>query len=264
MEGKLNYTEINRQMWELTADIYQTHGLGDALQRVQQPSFTTFDEIEQDIFNTVIDISKKNIVQIGCNNGIEIINLKKNGADYCLGIDISQKFIEQAKQLSHISGYRVYFENANIYDIEEKHFGIFDLVYITVGVLGWMPDILKFFQIANRLLKINGEIFIYEQHPILGMFNPEPPHQIDASYFRKEPFQDEIVPEYIDKNRQAKATSFWFPYTLSAILNACMINNLQLTHFKEHSKDVSDTYQALERKEVQFPMSFTLIAKKIH
>jgi SAM-dependent methyltransferase len=262
MDDRLNYIDINRQMWELTADIYQADGFEDALQRVQQHDFTTFDEVEQLIFNTNIDVNNKRIIQIGCNNGTEIINLKKNGADYCLGIDISKKFIEQAKQLSKASGYVVEFESKNIYEVNEIHFGKFDLVYITVGVLGWMPDIMMFFQILSKLLRPNGQIFIYEQHPILGMFNPEPPHQIDASYFHKEPFKDEIVPEYIDKSGQAKATSYWFPYTISDIFNSCLKNNLQLTHFEEYSKDVSDTYKGIENEKIKFPMSFTLIAKR--
>lgn len=180
-----------------------------------------------------------------------------------MGIDVSERFVEQAKQLSDASGHFVEFESINIYDISEVYFGRFNLVYITVGVLGWMPDISKIFQIIKRLLAVNGQVFIYEQHPILGMFNPEPPHQIDASYFQKEPFKDEIVPEYIDKTGHIKAISYWFPYTIADILNTCVTNGLQLTHFGEYSKDISDTYKGLKNDEVQFPMSFTLIAHKI-
>ncbi|WP_156176089.1 class I SAM-dependent methyltransferase [Hymenobacter terrenus] len=263
MKDNLDYVGINKKMWELTADIYEADGFYDALQRVQQENFTTFDEVEQFIFATQIEIKDKDIIQIGCNNGTEIINLKKNGANNCVGIDISEKFIKQAKQLSIASNYKVEFESTNVYEISENHFGNFDLVYITVGVLGWMPDIKKLFQIINKLLKPEGQVFIYEQHPILGMFNPEPPHKIDSSYFRKEPFKDEILPEYIDKTGQARAISYWFPYTLADILNACIMNKLQLKYFEEYSNDISDTYKNLKNNEVRFPMSFTLIGQKI-
>jgi SAM-dependent methyltransferase len=262
MDDKIDYIEINKRMWELTADIYQADGFEDAQQRIQRPDFTTFDVVEKDIFTNQIDVKSKNIIQIGCNNGTEIINLKKLGANYCLGIDISEKFIEQAKQLSNLSGQAVDFESTNIYDITDNQFSRYDLVYITVGVIGWMPDIVKFLKIIYKLLKPNGQLFIYEQHPILGMFDPKPPHKINASYFQREPFKDEVIPEYIDKSGQAKATSYWFPYTLSDIFNSCLINKLQLTHFNEYSKDVSDTYKLLESNEIKFPMSFTLIAKK--
>jgi 2-polyprenyl-3-methyl-5-hydroxy-6-metoxy-1,4-benzoquinol methylase len=262
-DNRINYIDTNKEMWEITADIYQNDGFEDALQRVQENDFSTFDENEEIIFNSFIDVNNKNIIQIGCNNGTEIINLKKIGADFCLGIDISDKFIAQAKELAKMAEQNVEFESTNIYDVQSNYFGRFDLVYITVGVLGWMPDLSKFFEITNHLLKPGGQIFIYEQHPILGMFNPEPPHQMDASYFQKEPFKDEIVPEYIDKFGQYKATSYWFPYTISDILTCCLTNKLTLTHFKEYAKDLSDTYKGLENEKGQLPMSFTLIAQKV-
>lgn len=77
MKEEINHIEVNRKMWELTADIYQADGFTEALQRVQQKEFTTFDEVEQLIFSSLINITKKNIIQIGCNNGTETINLKK-------------------------------------------------------------------------------------------------------------------------------------------------------------------------------------------
>lgn len=79
MTNEINHININKQMWELAAEIYQADGFYDALQRVQRTDFTTFDEVEQVIFNSLIDIKGKNIIQIGCNNGTEIINLKKRG-----------------------------------------------------------------------------------------------------------------------------------------------------------------------------------------
>lgn len=262
MKPKIDYIDINRKMWEFTADIYRSDGYLDTLERVQRTDFTTFDEIKQYVFDYQIDIKGKNVIQIGCNNGVELINLKKIGANHCLGIDISEKFIEQAKQFSNVSGYVVEFEPKNVYDIDETYFGKFDLVYITVGVLGWMPQISIFFEIVSNLLVKQGKVFIYEQHPILGMFNPEPEHQIDASYFRKVPFEDDIVPEYIDKEGRAKATSYWFPYTMSDILNSCINNGLQVNHLGEYSKDISETYKALENDKIQYPMSFTLILNK--
>jgi 2-polyprenyl-3-methyl-5-hydroxy-6-metoxy-1,4-benzoquinol methylase len=264
MKEEINYIDINRKMWELTADIYKADGFQNALLRVQKADFSTFDEVEEKIFTTKIQVTDKRVIQIGCNNGIETINLKKKGAKYCLGVDVSEKFISQANELAKTSGYSVDFIATDIYNLRSENFGKYDLVYITVGVLGWMPDIIKFFQIVNNLLAPNGQVFIYEQHPILGMFNPEPPHKIDSSYFQKTPFKDEIVPEYIDKTGQVKATSYWFPYTIGDILSACISEGqLKISHFEEYANDVSDTYKKLENETAQFPLSFTLIVEKI-
>lgn len=262
MENEINHIDINRKMWNLTSEIYQENGFDKAIERVKTPDFTTFDETEKHIFETLIDVKDMNVIQIGCNNGTEIIYLKKIGANRCVGLDISEKFIEQAEKIASASGQIIEFECSSIYDVQQKFYGQFDLVYITVGVLGWMPNIKNFFEIINNLLSVGGQVFIYEQHPILGMFNPVPPHQMDASYFRKEPFKDDIVPEYIDTQGKGKAISYWFPYTIADILDSCINNGLQLIHFNEYAKDVSDTYKQMEKDNTKIPMSFTLIAKK--
>lgn len=249
-------------MWNVTANIFEADGLQEILARVQEKDFTTFDAVEEHIFKTEIHIQGKNIIQIACNSGAELIYLKKSGAANCLGIDISEKFISAAKIIAEAAAQEVTFECTNIFEIDEKHFNKFHLVYITVGVLGWMPDVQNLFDIANKLLKRNGQLFLYEQHPILGMFNPKLPHIMDASYFQTEPFADEILPEYINKDMDSKELSYWFQHTLGAIFSALISNNFEIRHFQEYAKDVGDTYKILEKEMAQLPMSFTLVASK--
>jgi 2-polyprenyl-3-methyl-5-hydroxy-6-metoxy-1,4-benzoquinol methylase len=259
---KVNYIDMNRAMWEVTADIYQINHFQRDLIRVQQPDFSNFDEVEKAVFNKHISIQGKSTLQVGCNNGIELICLKKLGAAECVGIDVSSKFIEHAKALAKSAGYDIAFECADVYAINYRYFNRFDLVYITVGVLGWLPDLTALFKIIQKVLKPGGQLFIYEQHPLLNMFNPEPPHAMDASYFKTEPFKDNTLPEYIDVNREFKATSYWFQHTTADIIQACVSSGLLLTHFNEYARDVSDTYKTLETSNAQLPLSFTLIALK--
>lgn len=149
-----------------------------------------------------------------------------------------------------------------MYSLADRYAGQFDLVYITVGVLGWMPTLPGFFAVVQDLLRPGGRVFIYEQHPILNMYNPAPPHALDSSYFQKTPFRDEILPEYIDEAGTGRAVSYWFPHTLGDVLNAYLGNGLTLTHFQEYATEVSDTYKALENVTAQLPLSFTLLAGK--
>jgi 2-polyprenyl-3-methyl-5-hydroxy-6-metoxy-1,4-benzoquinol methylase len=136
MKKKINYIEINRKMWNLTAAVYQKDGFSEALKRVNDGNFSTFDETEKKIFETQISVNKKRIIQIGCNNGIEIIYLKKLGAERCVGLDISSEFIVQAKQLALASEQIVEFICDDIFKIHEDFYEQFDIVYITVGVIG--------------------------------------------------------------------------------------------------------------------------------
>ena len=262
MKKEIDYVKSNYMMWNRTADVFKKSGFEEALLKVKDKNFKIFDDVENRIFTDLINVEGKNIIQIGCNSGLELLYLKKIGANRCVGVDISDKFIDLAKQLSEASMIYVDFVCTDIFNISKEFYNKFNLVYISVGVLGWLPDIRVLFKIINKLLVYEGEIFIYEQHPILGMFNPKPPHQMDASYFQVIPFEDDIMPEYIDKLGEHKVLSYWFPYKVSDIISACIKNKLQISHFEEYSKDISETYKELEKRNLGLPLSFTLIANK--
>lgn len=262
MKRDIDYIKSNYMMWNRTADVFKKSGFEEASLKVKDENFKIFDDVEDKIFTNLINVKGKNIIQIGCNSGLELIYLKKIGANRCVGVDISDKFIDYAKRLSAASMTNVDFVCTDIFDISEDFYNKFDLVYISVGVLGWLPNIGTLFKIISKLLVSEGEVFIYEQHPILGMFNPKPPHIMDASYFQVIPFEDDIMPEYIDKLGEHKVLSYWFPYKVSDIISACISNKLQISYFEEYSKDISETYKELEKRNIGLPLSFTLIANK--
>src|SRR5436190_865728 len=43
----------------------------------------------------------------------------------------------------------------------------FDLVYTGIGALCWLPDIARWGQVAGRLLRPGGRLFLREGHPML-------------------------------------------------------------------------------------------------
>lgn len=262
MSDNTAYTDTNRTMWNITADVHKKEGFERLLRTVSEPGYSSFDDVEKEIFSTY-SLVGKDVVQLGCNTGHELLSVKLAGAGRCVGIDISDNFIEQARQLAHAAGLNVEFIRTNVYELSEDYAGCFDFVYITVGVLGWMPDLRSFFRVAHKLLRPGGLLFIYEQHPILDMFNPTPPHVMDSSYFRREPFVDEMLPEYIDTSGQGRAPSYWFPHTMADIIGGCLHHDLQLRHFAEYPYEISVTYSALEQREAGLPLSFSLVAEKL-
>ena len=72
----------------------------------------------------------KAVIQLGCNNGRELISVKKAGAGRCVGIDVSDKFIAQARQLASVGDAEVDFVRSSVYDIPHSFDGQFDLVYV--------------------------------------------------------------------------------------------------------------------------------------
>ena len=88
-----------------TANVYNAEGFDKLLSVIGQPEFTTFDEVERRVFSK-ISLENKDVAQLGCNNGRELISVKKAGAGRCVGFDLSENFIALARQLALESGSR--------------------------------------------------------------------------------------------------------------------------------------------------------------
>lgn len=255
-----DYIQANRRMWNETATVHAEHYVNDLKIRIQAPDFATFDAVEQRLF-AGIGLVGKAVVQLACNNGRELIAVKKAGAGDCLGVDLSDAFIEQARELAGAAGVEVAFLRASVYELPEDLHGSFDLAYITVGVLGWLEDLEAFFGVVAALLRPGGQLFIYEMHPILNMFEPGKGLVVDGSYFRREPLYAEAEQDYFDPGRTIEAGSYWFPHTLGEILQGCLRHGLRLEHFAEYDHDISNTYAAFGREANRPPLCFSLIAR---
>ncbi len=256
-----DYIDANRRMWNETAEIRDSTYFAQLAERVQAPDFSTFDEVEKRIF-AEIDLPGKAVIQLCCNNGRELISVKKAGAGRCVGVDLSDRFIAQGKELARLASVDVELIRCSVYDLPSDLNGAFDLVYITIGALGWLPDLTSVFDIVSRLMRTNAQLFIYEMHPILDMFDPKKGLVVDSSYFRTEPFEDTEEPDYLDPSKTVKSVSYWFPHTLADVIGGCLKHGLSLTAFEEYGHDISMTYAAFEPLANKPPLSFSLLARK--
>ena len=259
--NRTDYTEANRQMWNETAAVHEKVRGDSLLERVKSRDFSTFKSVEKRLF-AKIGLQGKSVVQLACNNGREIISVKKAGAGRCVGFDISDQFIAQGQALVAASGVEVELMRSSVYDIPHTYDGQFDLVYITIGALGWMPDLIEFFNIVTRLLKPHAQVFIYEMHPILNMFDPDTGLQVKHSYFQTEPLVEEAGPDYLDPTQIVQGKSYWFFHKLSDVLGGCLRNGMVVTHFEEYPDDISNVFKKFEEYELKPPLSYSLIAAR--
>lgn len=251
----------NRATWNETADVHAAGYVQSLKQRIAAPDFTTFDEVEKRIFSQ-IKLPGKDVVQLSCNNGRELIAVKKAGAGRCVGVDISDKFIAQGEALAEAAGVAIEFICSDLYELDASLAGTFDLVYVTIGAIGWLPELDTYFKLIARLLRPGGQLFMYEMHPVLNMFDAKKGLEVNASYFRTEPFEDEAEPDYWHPEVVVQGKSYWYPHRLADVIGGCLENGLNLTHFKEYAHDISATYAAFETFDMRPPMCFSLLASK--
>jgi SAM-dependent methyltransferase len=260
-------TTANRLAWDASAARHKTAAdFERQLAGFADAAFSTFDPVISDVLRTQ-GVDGARAVQIGCNNGRETLSMLSLGAREAVGIDQSTAFLELAEELRAVSLHagRCRFVEANIYELPVDLEAGFDLALITIGVVNWMPDLARFFEVVSSLLSAGGRLVIYETHPVLDMFEPhaEDPHRLAYSYFRTDPFitDEEIV---YDGSETAKAPpSYWHFHTMGEIVTGCVGAGLQIRQLTEypHSNREPD-YDVYVGQEAQLPLCYTLVAEK--
>lgn len=258
-----DYTAANREAWDEAAPIHRERTFAELLARFREPGHSCLDPVETAILRD-IGIEGKAVAQLCCNNDRELLSVKNLGAGRRIGFDISEGFVAQARELAAAGGIDCDFVAADVYAIPEDYDESFDLVTVTIGALGWMPDLPAFFGVAARLLRAGGRLFVYEQHPILDMFEPyetENPLAIRYPYFDTVPFRGEDGLDYWAKVPYRSKPNFWGHHKLSDVIGGCLRNGLTPEAFEEYAHDVS-IFEALDAQPIKPPMCYSLVARK--
>lgn len=266
MKDIKKYTRSNRDSWNQALSRHQvaTNDRWDA--SFAKPGFTALTDTELMLL-TKMDLRGKNIAHPACNNGVELISLKSLGAGKCIGFDISDTAIEDATKRAEKLGVDCKFLRTDVYDIPEIYQGTFDLIYISIGCFGWMPDLDLFFQKMSLLLKDTGKVFIYELHPFADMLSTDDnenadPLKIIDPYFKNEPYEQNFGIYYIGKDHYESKPNYWFVWKVSDIIMGLVKNNLCIEFFKEYKEDISASHKKNQDAGVDIPLSYIMIANK--
>ena len=256
-------TAANRKAWDQAADHHRRHPqFQRLLNGFCQDGFSCLDAVLTARLSA-LSLAGKSVVQLCCNNGREILSVKNLGAGTCLGIDQSEAFIAQAGELAAAGKIDCDFLCADVYDLPGELTGCFDLVLITIGVFGWMPDLEKFCSIMKRLLRPGGQIAVYEDHPILNMYGSEKPYPClpSYSYFDNRPQPEASGLDYFGGTHYEAETNYWTTHKLSDILTAMIGLDFRLEIFEEFAHDIG-TWALYENQEHQLPLSIYLQVRK--
>jgi tRNA (mo5U34)-methyltransferase len=74
------------------------------------------------------DLTGATVLDIGCNGGFYSIALKQRGADRVLGVDIDDRYLNQARFAASTLGLEIQFEKRSVYEIDSIP-GQFDYVF---------------------------------------------------------------------------------------------------------------------------------------
>ncbi|MHB1357900.1 MAG: class I SAM-dependent methyltransferase [Anaerolineae bacterium] len=267
-ENLHSYTQSNRAAWNEVMPLHQMAAREKWDRAFAQPGYVCLDELEVGLFRQ-IGVAGKAAAQLCCNNGVELLSIKNLGAGECVGFDISDEAIREAQERADVCQIGCHFVRTDVYDIGAEYGNRFDVLYLSAGALGWLPDLPRLFTIAAGLLRENGCVLIHEIHPVAEMlpfddYAGEDVQRIIEPYFKTEPYIEFGGLDYVGKSQyNSTIPQYWFVHTLADILMGVVQAGLRLEHFAEYPTDISAGHKRVEQAQAGIPLSYTLIARKM-
>ena len=92
-------TSANREAWEEAAPLHRAQNMERQLAAFREPGYSCLDEIETARLRA-LPVAGKDVAQLCCNNGRELLSVKNLGAGRCVGFDGAEGFLGQARELA--------------------------------------------------------------------------------------------------------------------------------------------------------------------
>lgn len=226
MSNENNYIEINRNSWNnrtethLKSEFYDLEGF--------MKGKSSLNEIELELLG---DIQGKSILHLQCHFGQDTISLSRIGANV-VGVDLSDKAIESAKQIAQETQSNTRFICCDIYDLPNHLNEKFDIVFTSYGTIGWLPDLGKWAEIISNYLKPNGQFVFVEFHPVVWMFDDNF-EKIGYRYFNSGAIIETESGTYADKTAEITQSYVMWNHGLSEVINSLILNGIEIKSLNE-------------------------------
>jgi SAM-dependent methyltransferase len=233
-----DYRELNRANWDdrvpahLGAREYAVHRF------IDDPAFLSHVvEFDRPLLGNVAGLRG---VHLQCHIGTDTVSLARLGASMT-GLDFSAPAVEAAGKLATATGADATFVQADVYaatDVLDP--GSFDLVYVSIGALTWLPDVRRWAAVAAALLRPGGRLFIRDGHPVLWSLEDGRDDDllvIRYPYFETaEPVVSDYAGTYVttDAVIEHGVTHSW-DHCIGDIVTALLDAGLTITGLAEHT-----------------------------
>lgn len=222
----MDYLEINRTSWNakvdfhLKSDFYFVEEFKKGTTSLNEPELRLLGNIEE-----------KKVLHLQCHFGQDSISLSRLGAKV-IGVDLSDKAIETAKNLAKECNSDAEFICSDVYNLPEILDKKFDIVFTSYGTIGWLPDLEKWAKVISHFLKPNGKFIFVEFHPVVWMFDDDFTH-VKYKYSSKEAIVETYEGTYADQNANISQQYVMWNHGLADVFQSLINNGLEVKNFEE-------------------------------
>ncbi len=262
------YFDTNKKLWDRRTEIHAKSDFYDIAGFRKGKS--SLNSIELDLLG---DIAGKKILHLQCHFGLDTMSMSRMGGNVT-GLDLSSTSIGTATQLAAELELDTKFIQGNVYDtpklIDEK----FDIVFTSYGALIWLPDLHKWWEVVNGMLRPGGQCIIAEFHPYLYSFDFL--SKKVAYNYRNSGVHEEVEESSYSENKESVILKecFW-QHSLEEVMAPFISSDYRISNFKEYyyspydcfdnSVEISPGKYVFGNFGVEIPHVYSLVAiKPIH
>ena len=227
----------NRANWDDRAALHEASGYG-MRELVGDPHHLT-PEVALDL-ERLGDLTGLDVVHLQCHLGTDTVSLARLGARRVVGVDLSPGSLRRARLLAERAGAEIEYVEANVYDAREAVDGAFDLVYTSIGVLCWLPDVTAWARVVASLLRPGGRFLLRDDHPMFMAVGEDVSSglRLEQPYFQRDaPLTWQDDGSYIETpagtDPIAHRTNHQWNHSIGEILTALLAAGLVLDSFEE-------------------------------
>jgi tRNA (mo5U34)-methyltransferase len=152
------------------------------------------------------DLSGATVLDIGCNAGFHCMELKRRGAGRVLGVDVDDRYLNQARFAAQVLELEIEFVKCSAYDVDSIP-GKFDYV-LFMGVFYHLRYPL--YALDKIITKVQDKLIF--QTMVRGSLT-SPQLEEDYHFWNKDVFHDPDFPcmYFVEKKYAGDPTNWWIP-----------------------------------------------------
>lgn len=225
--------EANRANWDSRVEIHARSRFYDVEGWLRDAPGPRAREVE-----ALGDLKGMTLVHLQCHLGMDTLTWARARA-IVAGVDFSPVAVDEARSLSLRAGLsdRSTFVCANVYDAPSALSGArYDVVYVSLGSLHWLPDVAAWGGVVAQLLAPGGRLYLHDVHPFAACFDDDAK---EVSYRSFEEPDDPLVYDttatYTDGGELSEATrGFEWNHSIGEVVMSLVSRGLVLDSLVEH------------------------------
>jgi SAM-dependent methyltransferase len=192
------------------------------------------------------DVDGLTLAHLQCHFGLDTLAFARAGATVT-GLDFSPTAIDAARQIAQQAGLASAstFVCANVDDAPTAlDHATFDIVYVSLGALCWLPSVERWARAAATLLvRPGGRLYLHDIHPLAWALADDA-FTLTYTYFEQaEPLAIDEPQTYTDQDRPlAHPRNYEWNHSLGEIVTALIGAGLRITRLVEHDWTVHQAW----------------------